>query len=176
MIYMSNEDKEKNYAVGSPHFDSATSEEKQETLRQIIELHDPELTAQVLALGMNTQEEDLVRIEAWRALGMAETSPLLPKIREAAGQLVRNPEEDEDVQIYALLALALLPVTEVEIQLAQEVIESEAYILLQSAAFDIVKANKHLPHAVLALESLQTHPDFGASAARELQSISGRDH
>ena len=75
MIYMSNEDKEKHYAIESPHFDSATSEEKQETLRQIIELHDPELTAQVLALGMDAQEEDLVRIEAWRALGMAESSP-----------------------------------------------------------------------------------------------------
>lgn len=173
---MSNEDKEKHYAIEAHHLDSATSEEKQEALRQIIELHDPELTAQVLALGMNTQEEDLVRIEAWRALGMAETSPLLHNIREAAGQLVRNPEEDEDVQIYALMALALLPVTEAEIGLALEVIQSEAYILVQSAAFDIVKANKHLPQAVLALESLQTHPEFGTSAARELHSASGRDH
>lgn len=176
MIYMSNEDKEKHVAIGSPHFDVATSGEKQEALRQIIELHDAELTAQVLALGMNMQEEDLVRIEAWRALGMAETSPLLHNIHEAAGQLVRNPEEDEDVQIYALLALALLPVTEAEIQLALDVIQAEAYILVQSAAFDIVKANKHLPQAVLALESLQTHPEFGTSASRELQSISGRDH
>ncbi|MNW63299.1 hypothetical protein D3C74_414980 [compost metagenome] len=107
---------------------------------------------------------------------MAETSPLLHNIREAAGQLVRNPEEDEDVQIYALMALALLPVTEAEIGLALEVIQSEAYILVQSAAFDIVKANKHLPQAVLALESLQTHPEFGTSAARELHSASGRDH
>jgi len=154
---------------------TAASEDKQKALRQIIELHDPELTAQVLALGMNTQEEDLVRIEAWRALGMAETSPLLNNIREAAGQLVRNSEEDEDVQIYALQALALLPVTDAEIQLAQEVIESDAYILVQSAAFAIVRANKHIPQAVLALESLQTHPEFGASAARELQSRSGRD-
>ncbi len=176
MIYMSNEDKEIHYAIGSHHFDSATSEEKQEALRQIIELHDAEITRQVLALSMNTQEEDLVRIEAWRALGMAETSPLLNEILEAAGQLVRNPEEDEDVQIYALMALALLPVTEAEIGLALDVIQSDSYILVQSAAFDIVKANKHRPHAVLALESLQTHPEFGTAAVRELQSISGCDH
>lgn len=172
---MSNEDTEKHYAIGSRHFDSATSEEKQEALRQIIELHDAEITRQVLALGMNTQEEDLVRIEAWRALGMAGTSPLLNEIFEAAAQLVRNPEEDEDVQIYALQALSLLPVTEAEIQLALDVIQSDAYILVQSAAFAIVKANKHLPHAVLALESLQTHPEFGTSAVRELQSLQGRD-
>ncbi|MGO4532691.1 hypothetical protein AB4Z30_26710 [Paenibacillus sp. 2TAF8] len=170
---MSNE--EKDYAIGTLDFASATSEEKQEALRQIIELHDPELTAQVLALGMNTQEHDLVRIEAWRALGMAETSPLLNEIFGAAAQLVRNSEEDEDVQIYALQALSLLPVTEAEIQLALDVIQSDAYILVQSSAFAIVKANKHLPHAVLALESLQTHPEFGTSAARELQSLSGRD-
>ena len=37
------------------------------------------------------------------------------------------------------MALALLPVTEAEIGLALEVIQSEAYILVQSAAFDIVK-------------------------------------
>lgn len=80
------------------------------------------------------------------------------------------------MQIYALQALALLPVTEAEIQLALDVIQSHAYILVQSAAFAIVKANKILPQAVLALESLQTHPEFGTSAARELQSDSGRDH
>ncbi|CAI6085151.1 hypothetical protein PAECIP112173_04537 [Paenibacillus sp. JJ-100] len=158
------------------NLDSATSEEKQEALRQIIELIDPALTRQVLALGMDRQEEDLVRIEAWRALGMAEASPILSTIREAAGQLVRNSDEDEDVQIQTLLTLALLPVTENEIQLAQDVIESDAYILLQSAAFDVIKANKHSPQAVLALESLQTHPDFGTSARWELQSESGRDN
>ncbi|MGQ8875427.1 hypothetical protein [Paenibacillus sp. TSA_86.1] len=166
---MSNE--EKDYAIGTLDFASATSEEKQETLRQIIELHDADSTQQVLALGMNTQEHDLVRIEAWRALSMAETSPLLNKILEAAAQLVRNSEEDEDVQIYALQALSLLPVTEAEIQLAQDVIESDAYILVQSAAFATIKAHKELPRAVLALESLQTHPEFGTSAARELQSL-----
>ncbi|WP_434752806.1 hypothetical protein [Paenibacillus amylolyticus] len=171
---MSNE--EKDYQMEALDFSSATSEEKQEALRQIIDLHDAELTQQILALGMNAQEHDLVRIEAWRALGMAGTSPLLNEILEAAAQLVRNSEEDEDVQIYALQALSLLPVTEAEIQLAQDVIESDAYILVQSAAFAILKANKKLPGAVLSLESLQTHPEFGTSAKRELQSGSGREH
>lgn len=173
MIYMSTE--ELNNPLEALDFDSASSHEKQEALRQIIELHDPELTRRVLALGMCTEEDDLVRIEAWRALGMAGASPLLDTIREAAGQLVRNVEEDEDVQIYALMTLALLPVTEAEIKLARNVIESDAYILLQSAAFAVIKANKQLSQAVHALESLQSHPEFGASAIRELQSISGRE-
>ncbi|QKS58575.1 hypothetical protein HUB98_21640 [Paenibacillus barcinonensis] len=56
---------------------------------------------------MNALEEDLVRIEAWRALGMAGASPLLKNIREAAGQLIRSSEEDEHVQNYALQTLAL---------------------------------------------------------------------
>lgn len=170
---MSNE--EKYNLLGILDMDTATSDEKQEALRQLIELHDPESTWQVLALGMNKQEDDLVRIEAWRALGMAGASPLLQEIREGAAQLIRNSEEDEDVQNYALQTLSLLPGTEAEIQLAKDVIESDAYILVQSAAFAVLKANLHLPQAVLALESLQTHPQFGSSAKRELQSIWGRD-
>lgn len=72
MIYMSTE--ELNNPLEALDFDSASSHEKQEALRQIIELHDPELTRRVLALGMCTEEDDLVRIEAWRALGMAGAS------------------------------------------------------------------------------------------------------
>ncbi|MFC9706561.1 hypothetical protein ACFTRD_00215 [Paenibacillus sp. NPDC056933] len=117
---------------------------------------------------MDSHEEDLVRIEAWRALGMAGSSALLDEILHAAAQLVRDSEEDEDVQNYVLQTLALLPITEAEIQLAQEVLEGDAYILVKWAAFAILVAHQHVSGARSAIESLQYHPDFGASARREL--------
>lgn len=158
-----------------PDFNEISGEEKIQALRDLIDLTDSQLTHQVLSIGMDTHEEDLIRIEAWRALGMAESSSLLDEIRHAAVQLVRDSEEDEDVQIYALQTLALLPATEAEITLAQDVLSGNAYILLQGAAFAILAAHKHVPGAVLALKSLQSHPHFGASAKRELHSISGSD-
>lgn len=158
-----------------PDFNAISGEEKLQALRDLIELTDSQLTQQVLAIGMDSHEEDLIRIEAWRALGMAGSSPLLDEIRHAAAQLVRDSEEDEDVQNYALQTLALLPATEAEITLAQNVLSGNAYILLQGAAFAILTAHKHIPRAILALESLQSHPHFGASAKRELHSITGSD-
>lgn len=106
-----------------PDFAAVSGEQKLQALRDLIELTDNHLTQQVLDIGMDSHEEDLVRIEAWRALGMAGSSALLGDILYAAGQLVRNSDEDEDVQNYALQTLALLPVTETEIKLAQEVLE-----------------------------------------------------
>ncbi|MDR6718683.1 hypothetical protein [Paenibacillus sp. 2003] len=159
-----------------PDFNEISGEEKLKALRDLIELTDNHLTQQVLAIGMDTHEEDLIRIEAWRALGMAGSSALLGEILHAAAQIVRDSEEDEDVQNYVLQTLALLPITEAEIQLAQEVLEGNAYILLQSAAFAILTAHKHVPGAVLALKSLQSHSDFGASAKRVLLSIPGSEH
>ena len=111
-------------------FDALNGEEKLQALRNLTELTDHHLTQQVLAIGMNSQEEDLVRIEAWRALGIASSSDPLDEVLHAA-QLVRDPDEDEDVQNYALQTLALLPITEAEIQLALEVLQGNAYILVK---------------------------------------------
>ncbi|KGP84654.1 MULTISPECIES: hypothetical protein [unclassified Paenibacillus] len=141
----------------------------------MIELTDNHLTQQILAIGINSHEEDLVRIEAWRALGMAGTSDLLEEILHAAAQLVRDSEEDEDVQNYVLQTLSLLPITEAEIKLAQEVLEGDAYILVKGAAFAILVAHQHVSGAKSALESLQSDPDFGSSAKRVLHSKQGRD-
>ncbi|WP_433750872.1 hypothetical protein [Paenibacillus amylolyticus] len=64
-----------------PEFNEISGEEKLQALRDLIELTDSLLTQQVLAIGMDTHEEDLIRIEAWRALGMAGSSPLLDEIQ-----------------------------------------------------------------------------------------------
>ncbi|WP_339312265.1 hypothetical protein NZ043_13890 [Paenibacillus sp. FSL k6-2145] len=159
-----------------PDFNEISGEEKLQALRDLIELTDIHLTQQVLAIGMDTHEEDLIRIEAWRALGMAGSSALLGEILHAAAQLVRDSEEDEDVQNYVLQTLALLPVTEAEIQLAQEVLEGNAYILVRGAAFAILVAHQQVNGATSALESLQSDPDFGSSAMRVLHSKQGSDH
>jgi hypothetical protein len=106
---------------------------------------------------------------------MAGSSALLGEILYAAVQLVRNPKEDEDVQNYVLQTLALLPITEAEIQLAQEVLEGDAYILVKGAAFAILVAHQHVSSAKSALESLQFDPDFGSSAKRVLHSKQGSD-
>lgn len=151
-----------------PDFNAIIGEEKLQALRDLIDLTDNRLTQQVLTIGMDSREEDLIRIEAWRALGMAGTSALLSEILHTAAQLVRNPEEDEDVQNYVLQTLALLPITEAEIKLAQEVLEGDAYILVKAAAFDILVKHQHVSGATSALESLQYDPDFGASAKRVL--------
>lgn len=81
-----------------PDFNAVSGEEKRQALRELIELTDNHLTQQVLAIGMDSHEEDLVRIEAWLT-----DSRLVARV---------------------------------------------------------------------VLESLQSHPEFGASAKRELQSIS----
>ncbi|WP_315794587.1 hypothetical protein [Paenibacillus sp. BIC5C1] len=156
-------------------FNAVSGEEKLHALRDLIELTDNHLTQQVLNIGMDPHEEDLIRIEAWRALGMAGSSTLLGEILHAAAQLVRKPEEDEDVQNYVLQTLAILPITEAEIQLAQEVLEGDAYILVKGAAFAILVAHQQVTGATSALESLQSDPDFGSSAKRVLHSKQGSD-
>lgn len=153
-----------------PDFKALSGEEKLQALRDLIELTDNHLTQQVIAIGIDSHEEDLVRIEAWRALGMAGTSDLLEEILHAAAQLVRDSEEDEDVQNYVLQTLALLPITEAEIQLALEVLKGNSYILLKGAAFAILVAHQQVIGAPSALESLQSYPDFGSSAKRVLHS------
>ncbi|MGX1826643.1 hypothetical protein ACWIE6_00185 [Paenibacillus taichungensis] len=158
-----------------PDLSAVSGEEKLHALRDLIELTDNRLTQQVLNIGMDPHEEDLIRIEAWRALGMAGSSALLGEILHAAAQLVRNPEEDEDVRNYVLQTLALLPITEAEIQLAQEVLEGDAYILVKGAAFAILVAHQHVAGATSALESLQSDPDFGSSAKRVMHSKQGSD-
>jgi hypothetical protein len=158
-----------------PDFKALSGEEKLQALRDLIELTDNHLTQQVIAIGIDSHEEDLVRIEAWRALGMAGTSDLLEEILHAAAQLVRDSEEDEDVQNYVLQTLALLPITEAEIQLALEVLKGNSYILLKEAAFAILVAHQQVIGATSALESLQSDPDFGSSAKRVLHSKQGRD-
>nr|WP_154892913.1 HEAT repeat domain-containing protein [Paenibacillus xylanexedens] len=157
-------------------FDAVNGEEKLQALRNLTELTDSHLTQRVLAIVMNSQEEDLVRIEAWRALGLAGSSELLKEILHAAAKLVRDPDEDEDVQNYALQTLALLPITEAEIQLALEVLQGNAYILVKGAAFAVLAAHQHVSGAKSALESLQSDPDFGTSAKRVLQSNQGSDN
>ncbi|WP_127538437.1 hypothetical protein [Paenibacillus illinoisensis] len=157
-------------------FDALSEEEKRQALRNLTELTDHHLTQQVLAIGMNSQEEDLVRIEAWRALGMVCSSDLLDGVLHAAAQLVRDPDEDEDVQNYALQTLALLPITEAEIQLALDVLQGNAYILVKGAAFAVLAAHQHVSGARSALESLQSDPDFGSSAKRVIQSNQGSDN
>lgn len=159
-----------------PDFDALSEEEKLQALRDLTELTDNHLTQQVLAIGMNSQEEDLVRIEAWRALGLAGSSELLNEILHAAAQLVRDSDEDEDVQNYALQTLAILPITEAEIQLALEVLQGKAYILVKGAAFAVLAAHQHVSGARASLESLQSDPDFGSSAKRVLQSNQGSDN
>lgn len=159
-----------------PDFDALSEEEKLQALRNLTELTDNHLTQQVLAIGMNSLEDDLVRIEAWRALGLAGSSELLNEILHAAAQLVRDPDEDEDVQNYALQTLALLPITEAEIQLALEVLQGNAYILVKGAAFAVLAAHQYVSGARSALESLQSDPDFGSSAKRVLQSNQGSDN
>lgn len=157
-------------------FDALSEEEKRQALRNLTELTDHHLTQQVLSIGMNSQVEDLVRIEAWRALGLAGSSELLKEILHAAAQLVRDPDEDEDVQNYALQTLALLPITEAEIQLALEVLQGNAYILVKGAAFAVLAAHQHVSGARSSLESLQSDPDFSSSAKRVLQSNQGSDN
>ncbi|MCG7384321.1 hypothetical protein [Paenibacillus sp. ACRRY] len=159
-----------------PDFDALSGEEKLQALRNLTELTDNHLTQRVLAIGMNSQEEDLVRIEAWRALGLAGFSELINEVLHAAAQLVRDLGEDEDVQNYALQTLALLPITEDEIQLALEVLQGNAYILVKGAAFAVLAAHQHVSGARSALESLQSDPDFGSSAKRVLQSNQGSDN
>ncbi|WP_017690510.1 hypothetical protein [Paenibacillus sp. PAMC 26794] len=63
--------------------------------------------------------------------------------------------------------------TEAEIQLAQEVLEGNAYILVREAAFAILVAHQQVNGAASALESLQSDPDFGSSAMRVLYSKQG---
>ncbi|PIH59245.1 hypothetical protein [Paenibacillus sp. LK1] len=157
-------------------FNAISGEEKLQALRDLIELTDNHLTQQVLNIGMDPHEEDLIRIEAWRALDMAGSSAFLDKILHAAVQLVRDPEEDEDVQNYVFQTLALLPITEAEIKLAQEVLEGDAYILVKSAAFAVLVAHQQVTGAASALKSLQSDPDFGYSAKRVLHSKQGSDN
>ncbi|MGG4129959.1 hypothetical protein ABEW19_16975 [Paenibacillus illinoisensis] len=72
--------------------------------------------------------------------------------------------------------VALLPITEAEIQLALDVLQGNAYILVKGAAFAVLAAHQHVSGARSALESLQSDPDLGSSAKRVIQSNQGSDN
>ncbi|MFK4301772.1 MULTISPECIES: HEAT repeat domain-containing protein [unclassified Paenibacillus] len=122
----------------------------------------------LLQLAQQSSEDELIRMEALKVIGLYTDGNQQPTILRGICELLVTPDEDDDVQIAALQTLAWMPCSEAELGLALKLIHSDAYILVKEAAFALLCSHKHLPFAQHALKQLLQHEEFGVSAKREL--------
>ncbi|MGQ4680290.1 HEAT repeat domain-containing protein [Paenibacillus polymyxa] len=151
-------------------FPTLSYEDRLVSLRELTAIPQPveDTTALLLQLAQQSSEEDLLRIEALKVIGLYADQSQQPMIMRGIRELLSKPDEDDDVQNAALQTLAWMPCSEAELRLALDIICSDTYILVKGAAFALLRANKAHPFALHALKQLLQHEEFGASAKREL--------
>ncbi|WP_411346056.1 hypothetical protein ACE3MZ_08745 [Paenibacillus sp. WLX1005] len=145
------------------------TDERLQTLLRIDSSLPSEEIEQLLSTAQDTQNDDILRIEIWKVLGLYSDEQYKSTIRKAIHAHWQHEQDEEYVQIAMLEALSALGADQQDIQLASSISQQDEYILVRSAAFALLRHHRHIPHAKQALEQLQNDPDFGQSATQALQ-------
>lgn len=115
------------------------------------------------------KNDDILRIETLKVLGLYKGMYDEQAIKKKLFRLIENYDDDDDVKIYAIDALARMNISDADIDFFVNFINSDIYILLKESAFALIVNNKNLVSAKIALESLKDNKIFGKSAERELK-------
>ncbi|EMQ2088729.1 hypothetical protein ABWR82_004643 [Salmonella enterica subsp. enterica] len=143
------------------------SNSKIDFIRNFDGILDLELATFFLSIVKNGSEDELLRIEAVKILGMYKGDYNDDFIKKELLALIRT-EEDDDLKVYLINTLSLMTVDESDIVFFLSVINGDYYILVKEAAFSLIVDHKGLFSANNALQTLSQDKNFGRSAKREL--------
>ncbi|MFD1888464.1 hypothetical protein [Paenibacillus wenxiniae] len=146
-----------------------STDERLQALLRIDSALDVEEIQLLLDTAQHAQSDDILQIECWKVLGLYSEEPHKAQIRTAIHQHWMQEQDEEYVQIAMLEALTALHVQTEDIDLALSIVQSDEYILIRSAAFSLLRLQRHLPQVRHALEQLRDDPDFGNLAVKLLQ-------
>lgn len=143
--------------------------EKLDFLRSFTQSLDLNSAKAMLEIATNIDNDDDIRIEAVKILGLYHGNYDDAFIKEALIQIIRNDAvEDDSLIVSSINSLALLSVKENEIAFALSLVQSDTYTLFKHAAFSLICQHKQQPAAIEALKELLKDNDFGRHAKREL--------
>lgn len=143
--------------------------EKLDFLRSFTQSLDLNSAKAMLEIATNIDNDDDIRIEAVKILGLYHGDYDDAFIKEALIQIIRNDAvEDDSLIVSSINSLALLSVKEKEIAFALSLVQSDTYTVFKHAAFSLIFQHKQQPAAIEALKELQKDNDFGRHAKREL--------
>lgn len=143
--------------------------EKLDFLRGFTQALDLNSAKALLEIAMDIDNDDDIRIEAVKILGLYHGDYDDAFIKEALIQIIRNDAvEDDSLIVSCINSLALLSVKEKEITFALSLVQSDTYTLFKHAAFSLICQHKQQPAAIEALKELLKDNDFGRHAKREL--------
>ena len=143
--------------------------EKLDFLRGFTQSLDLNSAKAMLEIATNIDNDDDIRIEAVKILGLYHGEYDDAFIKEALVQIINQDAiEDDGLIVSCINTLALLTVNEKEIAFALSIIQGDTYTLFKHAAFSLICQNKQQPAAVEALKILLEDDDFCRHAKREL--------
>lgn len=123
----------------------------------------------LLEIATDIDNDDDIRIEAVKILGLYHGDYDDVFIKEALIQIIRNGAvEDDSLIASSINSLALLSVKENEIAFALRLVQSDTCTLFKHAAFSLIFQNKQQAAAIEALKELLKDNDFVRHAKREL--------
>ncbi|QMR41776.1 hypothetical protein [Klebsiella aerogenes] len=147
---------------------SMSDSEKIEYLRGFNSSLDLMLANFLVDIVKDKSEDELLRIEAVKILGLYRGEYNDELIKKELLKLIVDEDDDEDLKVYIINAFSLMNISESDIDFFLSVIRGEYYILVKEAAFSLLVYHKNSTPAHNALNELLNDETFGKSAKREL--------
>ncbi|HFH2543909.1 TPA: HEAT repeat domain-containing protein [Klebsiella aerogenes] len=145
---------------------SMSDSEKIEYLRGFNSSLDLMLANFLVDIVKDKSEDELLRIEAVKILGLYRGEYNDELIKKELLKLI--VDEDEELKVYIINAFSLMNISESDIDFFLSIIRGEYYILVKEAAFSLLVYHKNSTPAHNALNELLNDETFGKSAKREL--------
>ena len=142
--------------------------EKIEYLRGFNSSLDLMLANFLVDIVKDKSEDELLRIEAVKILGLYRGEYNDELIKKELLKLIVDADDDEELKVYIINAFSLMSISESDIDFFLSVIRGEYYILVKEAAFSLLVYHKNTTPAHNALNELLNDETFGKSAKREL--------
>lgn len=142
--------------------------EKIEYLRGFNSSLDLMLANFLVDIVKDKSEDELLRIEAVKILGLYRGEYNDELIKKELLKLIVDEDDDEELKVYIINAFSLMNISESDIDFFLSVIRGEYYILVKEAAFSLLVYHKNSTPAHNALNELLNDETFGKSAKREL--------
>ncbi|KJO53414.1 hypothetical protein SR89_19545 [Klebsiella aerogenes] len=147
---------------------SMSDSEKIEYLRGFNSSLDLMLANFLVDIVKDKSEDELLRIETVKILGLYRGEYNDELIKKELLKLIVDEDDDEELKVYIINAFSLMNISESDIDFFLSVIRGEYYILVKEAAFSLLVYHKNSTPAHNALNELLNDETFGKSAKREL--------
>ncbi|HCR0218822.1 TPA: hypothetical protein OMS38_004813 [Klebsiella aerogenes] len=147
---------------------SMSDSEKIEYLRGFNSSLDLMLANFLVDIVKDKSEDELLRIEAVKILGLYRGEYNDELIKKELLKLIVDEDDDEELKVYIINAFSLMNISESDIDFFLSIIRGEYYILVKEAAFSLLVYHKNSTPAHNALNELLNDETFGKSAKREL--------